>query len=151
MRSATANLTAFCSNRPLVHVQTAMAALDKSEDQVLAMIESGKLLWAWNIASKSAARRELRIWRASVLASLNDAPQPDSTEEEVLASLFPHPAPILTTPQVQRMLSASQCHVYRLIESGALQALNKAHGGRLGYVRVTRASVCDFLKLRRVL
>src|SRR5947208_2443226 len=56
--------------RPLVPLSACMVLLDKSEDDLLSLIESGALAFAFNIAAPNSARREIRVHRSSLLSFL---------------------------------------------------------------------------------
>lgn len=137
--------------RPLVGMVTAKMLLDCSEDAVLAMIESGKLSWAWDIKHPDAKRREVRVWIWSIAERLGQAPRTAATDQEVIWSLLPHGRHVLRSTELQRMFTASQCHVQALITCGALQGVKKAKPGPQGFALVTRASVLEFLEQRRML
>ncbi len=137
-------------SRPLVPIEAAMVMLDRDEDQVLCLIEAGGLTYAWDIRSQNAERREVRIWRDCLLASINGSPQPEHPEDTVLNSLVPHTAEIRST-QLRRIFTASQGHIQNLINQGLLHGLNEACTGPNGYVRVQRASVVNFLRNRRII
>lgn len=117
------------------------------------LIESGLLSHAWDIRGPGAKRRsEIRVWRTSLVRFVNGiGPGPDSeTEDVVLDSLFSHSRPELRSTELQRLLAASQNHIATLIESKCLTGLNPPSPGPNGYVRVTRSSVVEFLRARRI-
>lgn len=126
-----------------------MVLLDRDQDTVLEMIEDGHLAWAWDIRSPDAERREIRIWRSSLIAQLALVKQPDPGESFVLASILPHRTEI-RTPELQRIFMASQWLIQNLINLGAIKGLNSSSLGPNGFVRVSRESVINFLRNRRV-
>jgi hypothetical protein len=140
----------FPVSRPLVPIEVAMVMTDRDEDEVLAMIEDGHLAWAWDIKSEGAERREIRIWRDSLLMHLTGGRQPTQTEDQVLDGLLPHLGAEIRTPRLRRIFTASQWLIQNLINQGQLHGLNDAKVGPNGYVRVTRASVITFLRNRRI-
>ncbi len=56
----------FTPERPLVPLAAAMLFLNRNSKQVLALIEEGKLRWAFDIRREGVARREVRILRQSL-------------------------------------------------------------------------------------
>lgn len=59
------------NGRPMFHLKAVVTILDLREDDVLALIETGELSWAWDIRSRDAERRDVRVWRDSVLSFLD--------------------------------------------------------------------------------
>ena len=144
------------AHRPLVALEALTAWCDKDSDEILALIEGGELGWAWDIRGPGADRREIRVWRDSVEAYLRGGGAgTDGTEgmneEEVLASVFPHKREELRSPELERMFSCSQVHVYSLVRMSLIDGLNEPRLGPYGFIRVTRASVIRFLQQRRIL
>ena len=151
--------------RPLIPVEVAMVLLDRDEDEVLAAIESGVLGWAWNIGCPNAERRELRIWRDSLLALLEGRrqetggpegrSQEDSKEqkplslEEILRGVLPN-RPVRST-ELQRFFSCSSTHITHLLRDGCLTAAGRRQrdDGPNSFTRITRDSVVKFLTDRR--
>jgi hypothetical protein len=134
-------------SRPLIPLRAAMVLLDRGEDEVLALIDTGELSWAWDISSQDAERREVRIWRDSVLQFLSrseegnqrwtrmDLPAPPPSrqagtdeEERVLLAILPHSAEVRSTT-LQRLFTASQGHIQNLINAGLLTGLNDPRTG----------------------
>ncbi|MHC1762793.1 MAG: hypothetical protein AB9869_00595 [Verrucomicrobiia bacterium] len=137
------------SSRPMIPMELAMIILDCDEDQVLALVESGDLVFAWDIRTPRTRKREVRIWYLSLICQAEGIPQPLPEEKDVLFSLFPHDEPELRSPEVQRMLSISQGHVTRLIRSRAIRG-TKGRPGPSGVAIVNRASLMDWLHQRRI-
>lgn len=127
-----------------------MVLLDQDQDAVLALIEDGHLAWAWDIRSREAERREVRIWRESLISHLAGHRQPDLDELTVIDSILPHFGPDIRSPQLQRLFTASQGHIGNLIDQGLIHGLNEATTGKNGFVRVSRDSIVNFLRRRRI-
>lgn len=127
-----------------------MVLLDRSEDEVLHAIEGGALAWAWDIRSPGAERRELRVWRDSVLAVMRGQRDPETTEDKVMASILP--ARDIRSPELQRLWSCSSTHIHTLMDAGqiATAAAPAAARGPASYAVITRASAAAFLRLRRI-
>lgn len=140
-------------HRPLLPMETAMVSLDLDEDAILGLIEQGKLLWAFNVASPGARKRQPRIWARSLVHYVLRFPQPaapEYSEASVIRSLLPHEKLVLTCPELRRLFCVSQGHIANLIRLRALEGLNDPHQGPSGVARVSRASVVDFLSKRRM-
>lgn len=61
--------------RSLVSIETAKAALNKSEDAILGLIESGKLRFAFDLGQTGSHRRLVRIFTLSICDYVNAARQ----------------------------------------------------------------------------
>lgn len=133
----------------MIPMELAMIVLDRDEDRVWALIESGDLAWAWDIRTPRTRKREPRVWYLSLICQAEGIPQPLPDEKDVLLSLFPHDEPELRSPEIQRMLSISQGHVTRLIRSRAIRG-TKGKPGPHGVSIIKRASLMDFLHKRRI-
>ncbi len=56
----------FTARRPLVPLSAVTMFLNKSNREVISLIENGKLRWAFDIRSAKASRREIRVLRQSL-------------------------------------------------------------------------------------
>ncbi len=152
------------TGRPLVPIEAVMVILDRNEDDLLRLVEEGELEFAFDISSAGAARREVRIYRESLLryraqsfrASLapvrSDIPAQESRGllHCITAILPQHSNMILTAVELARCWSCSSSHVQRLIADGAL-ADASPEGRKLTNTRsVTCASAEAFLTRRRI-
>ena len=100
-----------------------MSLIDENEDQVLRMVEEGKLAWAWDVTldPKRARSKELRILPACVADYLRG--QACQLEwDDVLRLLLPGGQPVLLTTDIIRVLNVSSTHVYHLIRGKLLVA-----------------------------
>lgn len=126
-----------------------MVLLDRDEDDVLAAIESGVLTWAWDIRREGAERREIRVWRDSLLDVLLGT-RKSADEGDVAALLLPE-RPIRTT-ELQRLWSCSSSHVTHLLVDGTLkaEAPRETGSGPNAFARISPAVVRSFLRGRRL-
>ena len=141
-------------SRPLVPIEAAMVMLDRTEDEVLELLDTGELTWAWDIRSPDADRREIRIWRESLMGYFDRGsrglkPAEPPSEPQVLAAVIPT-RPELRSTEIRRIFTCSSTHVLKLVRAGCLDGLNPPHVGPNGFVRVRRASVIRFLQQRVV-
>ena len=72
---------------PMVGIETCKSALGISEDAVLALIDDGKIRWAWNLACQSQHTRFVRVLTRSLLAYQQPGLDQPKTIEAV-ADLF---------------------------------------------------------------
>jgi hypothetical protein len=143
-------------HRPTVGIEGAKHLVDVSEDELLALIEDGRVSHAWHIGLGSL-HREVRILRRSLdnyLARLDGAKVTDPTDFEALTLLLPpgHTKPFLTGTDIQRALNCVSTHVINLIEARALvlQPGTSWTTGPAGSPLVTVSSFAQFLKTRRL-
>ena len=165
----------LAERRPLVPLPAVTLFLDRRPREILALIESGRLRWAFDIRTRNARAREIRVWRDSLLefAGLKLRPQPPSGDQEEFDAMMsqmlpeqeepPKPAPppagvvplihkfepTVSGGDVARCLSCAQGHVVNLLRDRLLApSSERVPQGRL---LVTRSSVIEFLRRRRIL
>jgi hypothetical protein len=145
------------TGRPLVPIEAIMVLLDKSEDDVLNLIECGFLRWAFNIAAPDAERRELRVYRESVLDYLHDAHQqssyyafdPDAALERVITAILPPGTqPTFTASKFARRLTCSSQHVLNLIDARVIPTMTVRRRGPNGSPLIERFGARAFLRSR---
>jgi len=135
--------------RALVSVETAKAALDKSEDQILALVEDGSLRFAWNFSSRNSRRRLVRIFALS-LADLANATNHQPMElADAIKYLLPGSEPALHASRLASSWSIGGTHLADLILE---RSLEKVRPGRhaTDSPLISRASAVKFLTLRRL-
>jgi hypothetical protein len=105
-----------------------------SKDDVLRLIDTRQIAWAWDISRKSARRPEVRIWRESLIAYLaqessGGGPAPlvdDCALPQVIEAILGVPAAItprtatLRARELQRRFLCCQTHLAGLIADGEL-------------------------------
>jgi hypothetical protein len=143
--------------RPLVSLWTVLAVTDlKSEDEVLAAIEGGRLLWAFNIACKEAKSRLIRVLATSVSNFVEGNPPPKMSDAEewqqVLRAIFPTPAPSFAAKEIALAWNVSGTHILNLCDQKLLRLVKGTprHSGPGGSPQVEYQSAVDFLRARRV-
>jgi hypothetical protein len=129
-------------------------------DDVLRLIDTGQIRWAWDISRKGARRPEVRIWRESLLAYLarESGGDPkafgadDLSLPQVIEAILPRP-PALTPRaatvrgrELQRRLLCCRTHLARLIADGELCCVGPTGPGR--NPAILYQSVFEFLKRR---
>ncbi len=131
-------------------------------DDVLRLIDTRQIRWAWDISRRQSRRPEVRIWRESLLAYLaresGGAGPPSSPDNlplpQVIEAILPRPpavlaprAAVLRPSELQRRLLCSRVHLLRLIADGELCALPSSGPGR-ETTAVLYQSAVEFLKRR---
>jgi hypothetical protein len=139
------------AQRPLVPAEAAIVLCDQDERVILEWCEEGVFAWSWDIATPQAARREVRIWRSSLLAHLANGKQPTSVFPEVIEDILPKRERIRST-ELERLFSCSHDHIAALIESGIFDQVEErtATRGPNSFRVVSRTSVVEFLRVRRI-
>jgi hypothetical protein len=145
-------------NRPLVSVWTVLSVTDfKTEDEVLAAIADGRLLWAFNIAGKKAKRALVRVLAVSVYNFVEGRLPPTISEDEqwkqVQRMIFPTPGlASIPAKDVAIAWNASGTHILNLCDQGLLRLAKGTHyhSGRGGSPQVEYQSAVQFLRARRI-
>lgn len=137
--------------RPLWPVSGVMVFLDRSEDDVLNLIERGLLYWVFDLRGKGAERAEWRIWKKSVLMYAANKKFPQQSEvpfrdvcKDILGVGM---GPKIRTPRLARNFCCSATHITNLAEAGFMTAAN-GHDGTNRRLEFDRASVIAFLQSR---
>lgn len=121
----------------LVPVETARAVLGVEAEEIWARIESGEILYAYDIRA-GRGTREVRIW----VKELVDDTRRVSCEQALCAILGTHREQ-WRAREVWQLLLCSRPHLRRLLQKGELS------GPRMGAQQfITRASLADFLRRR---
>ncbi len=119
------------AGRPLIPIEAVMVLADRDEDDVLNLIDIGMLRWAFDIATPGTDRRELRIFRESLIdylrgdtAAMGRKNQTE-TVEGIIARILPRPSIVngygtIRGTELQRRFSCCQGHVNNLIKTGEL-------------------------------
>ena len=91
-----------------------MALVDKDENKVLELVETGALVWAWDVASvqKDGRKRELRVLPAALADYLKGVPC--ELEWPDVFSLLTPDGPTITASEIARVLNVSSDHGIQL-------------------------------------
>lgn len=135
----------------MVTVSGAQSILDCGEDELLAMVDDGRIAWAWNIACKEAKRREVRLL-ARCVEALQKREALALSEKEVHALLVPHQKPFLQHRETMRALHCKSTHLIDLITEESLLVLDGTswRRGPGGSPVIKRESFMEFLNKRRI-
>ncbi len=133
----------------LVSVETCRAMLGQSEDVIVALVEEGKLRFAFNLAVNSRSRRLLRVLSLSLLDQAGGTDTQPAALEAAIRYILPGSSPELHASWLARKLNVSPTHVYRMIDTRCIQDASPRTRKVTGDRSTTRASVVQFLKDRR--
>ena len=136
--------------RPLLPIQGVMSLVAMTQDQALALIDEGKLLWAWDLGlqHKRARRRLLRVLPACV-ADFLVSRECLLEFQDVLSQLLPPTGAAVTVASVSMLLNVTNDFVYALASRGELKLLTRCRKGPGGSARISVPSFIEFLKQRR--
>jgi hypothetical protein len=127
-------------------------------NDVLRLIDSRQIRWAWDIAGRGARRPEVRIWRDSLIAALareHGAEVADGgnlTLAQVIEAILPRPAALamrsgaVAFHELQRRLLCGRNHLLRLVADGELCRVGEIRPGDPPLVLYQ--SVFEFMKRR---
>ncbi len=141
---------------PAVQMDGAKHLLGLTEDEVLELIESGALSFAWNAALSGAGRRMVVVLRASIdfYRETLGAKRHELTDAQAFRLLLPpgHSKPFLSNGEIQRALNCGSEHVLNLFDAGELKKLPGSSIGRgpSGEALATLESFRRFIERRRL-
>lgn len=140
--------------RPMVTVSAAIALIGcAGPDQVLALIESGKISFAWNLAIKDAVgvRREIRLLSQGLVDYLTGS-QSVFTDDQAFEAIFPEPSPTIRAADIARTWIVSPDHVLNLCRAGQLALMDGSaiRRGPRGTPSLLAGSVQQFMERRRL-
>lgn len=145
--------------RPLWTISGATAWLRRHPDDILRMIEDGRLEWAWDIAAGPCKRRrEIRIWFESMEWARRNLANPASptllppalTESQVIGRIIGHHRPLLRGSEVQALLNCDRNLIFRHLRAGALRATSRQASNTCRTPLILRESLEQFLRDRRI-
>ena len=123
--------------------------VDRDENKVLEMIESGEIAWAFDVSlsQKPGRKRYLRVLPAAVADYLNGRPC-ELKWAKVLGLMLPD-APTILASEITRMLNVSCDHTYHLVDRKQIVACSTRRPGPGGSARVQAKAFIQFLQQRR--
>ena len=145
------------SPRPLMPIQAVMWRLDVDEAGAMALVEDGRLFWAFNIASEAdGARPCVRVLTQSVADYLagraaNAGGEDGGEWRRVAALIFPA-KPVIATCELARSLNCSRQQTADLIAEGAIRLVpgSRPRRGPGGQAQIVTASASEWLRQRRL-
>lgn len=127
------------------------------EDDVISLIDEGFLLFAWNIALREDASREVRIHPDCLnwYVRTHGKGAFPFAEEDVASGLLKRNGdkPFIRGSVLRLILNCSSAHIINLVEAKLLKLVpdTEYHPGPLGTPLITVSSLKSFLKSRRLL
>jgi hypothetical protein len=137
-------------SKPLLPVRGVCSLIEKSEDQVLGLIEEGKLAWTFDISLLGPERgrsKELRVLPAAVADYMHGRPC-ELTWASVFSLLVPD-SPIVTSLEIYRMLNISGTQLYNLVRAKQIVPCSTWRRGPKGKAKFEVVRFKDFLQARR--
>ena len=142
--------------RPLATVSAASWCLDRNAEEVLAMIEEGELLWAFDIALPNRRGKPCpRILTASIEAWLSGQQQDlakGETQPGLITGLVFPGKPTIDGYELARALNCGRQHALDLIrQQFRLVSGSHIRRGPGGSPQIETASAADWLMKRRMM
>lgn len=127
------------SPSPLATMSAARCLLNQSFDQIDDLVDSGALLWVFNIGLGTSCRA-LRFYTAELLSP---RPVRRATLDSVVGDLLPAKSRRLRGQQVADLFLCSRPHVHGLVGAGELAGLIENQT-----LLIEPASIAEFLRRR---
>ena len=139
------------SSKPLLPLRGVMSLVNKNENRIWELIETGQIAWGFDVAlaQKDGRKRELRVLPAAVADYLKGRPC-ELEWADVFALLLPD-GPTILASEIARVINVSSDHVYHLIEGKQIIACAIRRPGLGGSAPVPTTSFIKFLQKRRCL
>lgn len=134
----------------LVSIETCRAMLGQSEDVIVALVEEGKLRFAFNLAVNCRRRRLLRVLSLSLLDHAGGTDTQPAALEAAIRYILPGSSPELHASWLARKLNVSPSTIYNMLDAQCIQDVSPRNRKVTGERLSTRASVVQFLTERRV-
>jgi hypothetical protein len=142
--------------RPLMPIAAVMWRLDRHENAVLAMIEEGELLFAFDVRAPKALKPSPRVLAQSVedyLAGNRPRDEDEQTEWRRIVSLIFPDKPVLVKYELARLLNCGRQHATDLVYARQFRLVpgSRIRPGPGGSAQIETASVEKWLLKRRML
>lgn len=137
---------------PMTSIDGAKPLLGMNEDEIMALIDEGKIRWAWDLACQSRAARFVRILNRSLVCYEKPFLAQPETLAQVIELILPPVSKITGTvrgTELQRACNVSSTHVINLVEAKIICAKDWKRGPN-GSPLITRSSVVRLLTDRRI-
>lgn len=134
--------------KPLQTLRGTASLVGKGQHATQALIEDGKILYAFNVAFDLNKRPSLRILPAAIADYLQGR-ECALTLPEALCQIFPQDSARLSTVQISAALNICDEHALHLLKSGALGPCSNCRPGPGGAATVPRGTAEAWLEKRR--
>jgi len=148
-RGSDAAASSAGSRHPMIPIRGAASLLSCDAGKVMQMVESGQLLYAWDLSldPARAKSKEIRVLFDCV-SDVKMGVGREFTWQDVKNRLLPEDKEHLAASEIIWILNVSHPHVYNLIKRGELQATRKWKRGRDNGARIRTDSFNRFLMRR---
>lgn len=144
----------FQIRRPLLDVPTCSTITDRPTEEILDLIQSGRLRLAFDLAKPGARRRELRVLGRCLAEYMQNTrpaiPETPASVRGEIDEIFPALAENLKACTVLRLFNCSSDHVLHLAKKGLITVARPGRRGADGDLLIQRTSLVEFLVSRRV-
>lgn len=143
-------------HRPLVDINFATALLGRGRKEVMALIETGEILWAWNLNLSLEMRPFVRIYAQSIADYLEKRPAPKIDSELqfelITRQIFQGHSKTINGVRLKRALGVGSDHVHHLWHAGLLRTApgSRCYRGVGGSPVFELSSAVEFLSKRRL-
>ncbi len=137
----------------LFHLWAAAAWLDKTPDEIILLIDSGEISYAFDISCSRKTRREIRVLAPCLQACLSGEGSSDPGWPAVANYILHQDKPNVSVVQLAASWSCGTEHIYSLVKNGDL-AVSKSgtpRRGPNGSALLHRPQVLDWLLARRII
>lgn len=137
------------SRRPLLPMKAAMVFLDRNEDDVLALIQTGKIKWAFDLHC-NGSKAHVHIYKGSAIAYRENRPEMEhDTIDVVIHTILGKRDPVRGV-ELKNLFSCDQKHIANLLAAGFLQRDPRSPSTNNHSPLITRSSIVALLKSRRI-
>ena len=134
---------------PLVGIETCKSVLAVSEDRVLALVDSGDLRFAFNLAAPGARARTVRVLSLSLIDLAKGSKSQPSDVQDAIKYIQPGSSVHIPAAQLARSWNVSGTHVSKLLMARQLIKVSDGPHAKASPL-VDRTSSVRFLTLRRI-
>jgi hypothetical protein len=141
----------------LVPLRLCSVAFGIGEDEIMEMIEDGRLRWAFDLRRKNSRKAfvfvlvdSLQKAQDNAIDTLSFSNNEDDEWNRVIEIILPHKKPLIKGSEIVKAFSISSQHMMNLVNDRLLVALNSKRR-RTATPIITRDSVLKFLKERRII
>jgi len=134
---------------PVVSLDTCRSVLGRGEDACIELIETGRLRFAFNLATPGTHRRLVRVLSLSLIdCALGTDSQPPSLEGAI-RYILPGSSPELTAAWLSRAWNVGGTHICSLLNAGELKGTSPENRLHRQLRLLSRSSAVRFLENRR--
>jgi len=141
--------TALFFKNPMLGLETVKAVTGHGEDACLALIESGRIRYAFDLATPNRHRRLVRVFALSLVDFVQNTDTQPPTLDGVVRFILPGSSPELHASWLARKLNVSHTHVHHLLHARCITEVKDPERRKTNDRIANRASAMKFLTSRR--